>query len=556
MTHRIAPLGFMLLSLLTVTAEATIHDPRALEADPATATSPIAPTLSGLGSHHFPVTVSNEESQRFFDQGLRLTYGFNHSEALRAFKEAARLDPNNAMAYWGWGLVLGPNLNLPMVPEVNEQAYAATQRALQLASKVSEKERALIEALAVRYAPVAPEDRSSLDQRYADAMAKVHARYPNDPDIATLYGAALMNLSPWNYWEGSGAPRPTTVVFLPVFEQVIEAHPEHPGALHYYIHAVEAVHPKRAEAAADTLGDLMPNAGHMVHMPSHIYMRIGRYADSYAANVKASQADETYVSQCRAQGIYPLNYYPHNLHFMVWSAMFQARSAAALEAAREVQTKVPKDMQGNAFAAFETFMSQPLYVMVRFGMWSSVLQEPEPAETNQFMRGVWHYARGMAYANTGELRKAKRELGALRRLRKSIGDDYFVGLGTAPTLLTIAEELLTGDLLAKRKRYDESIAHLSRAVRLEDGLLYNEPPDWYFPTRHVLGAVLLQAGYPDEAETVYWQDLRKNPDNGFALTGLQQALEAQGKTDAARALEPARRAALADADVELTSSRF
>ncbi|MGI9327920.1 MAG: hypothetical protein ACR2PZ_22060, partial [Pseudomonadales bacterium] len=542
--------------LFATSLSANVHDPKALAADPKTASSAIAPTLAGLGQHHHAITTSSEASQAFFDQGLRLTYAFNHSEALRAFKEAARLDPNNAMAYWGWGLVLGPNINLPMVAEVNEQAFAATQRAITLIDGVQAHEQALINALAARYSPVAPDDRSSLDQRYADAMAAVHAQFPDDADIATLYAAAMMNLSPWDYWKGSGEARKNTKIFLPVLQQVIDSHPEHPGALHYYIHTVEAVHPARGEAAADALAGLMPNAGHMVHMPSHIYMRLGRYADSYKANVNASLADERYVSQCRAQGIYPLNYYPHNLHFMVWSAMFQGRSAEALAAARKVQAKVPKDMQGNAFAAFETFMSQPLYVMVRFADWQGILEEPEPASSNQFMLGVWHYARGMAYANSKQVRRAKGELKQLEKLRKSIADDYFIGFGTAPTLLYIAEELLSGDILAKQRRYDDAIAHIARAVRLEDGLLYNEPPDWYFPTRHVLGAVLLDAGQAGEAETVYWQDLRKNPGNAFSLTGLLQALKAQGKTEAAAEVATELRTALAEADVSLASSRF
>ncbi len=549
--------GLWLAALLySIALSANVHDPKALAADPKTATTAIAPTLTGLGQHHYPVTTTSEASQAFFDQGLRLAYAFNHSEALRAFKEAARLDPNNAMAYWGWGLVLGPNINLPMVAEVNAQAFAATQRALALIDGAQPRERALINALATRYAPVAPDDRSSLDQRYAQAMAAVHAQFPEDADIATLYAAAMMNLSPWDYWKGSGEPRKNTKLLLPVLQQVIDTHPEHPGALHYYIHTVEAVHPTRGEAAADALAGLMPNAGHMVHMPSHIYMRLGRYADSYEANAKASLADERYVSQCRAQGIYPLNYYPHNLHFMVWSAMFQGRSAEALAAARKVQAKVPKDMQGNAFAAFETFMAQPLYVMLRFANWQDILDEPKPAISNQFMLGVWHYARGIAYANSKQIRRAKSELKPLEKLRKTIADDYFIGFGTAPTLLEIAEELLTGDILAKQRRYDDAIAHVARAVRLEDGLLYNEPPDWYFPTRHVLGAVLLDAGEPREAETVYWQDLRKNPGNAFSLTGLQQALQAQGKTAAAEDVAAELKTALAEADVSLRSSRF
>ena len=555
-------LGAALAILWLPTAtQANVHDPRALEADPTQAQTPIAPRLQGLGNHTQLVSTNNPDSQYFFNQGLRLTYAFNHSEALRAFKEAIRLDPNNAMAYWGWALVLGPNLNLPMVPAVNEQAFSAIQQALLLSADVSARERAYIEALATRYAPVAPNDRSSLDQDYANAMAEVHARFPEDLDAATLYAAALMNLSPWNYWEKNGAARPNTTQLLATLEQVINQDPDHPGALHYYIHAVEAAHPRRGESAADALGHLMPSAGHMVHMPSHIYMRVGRYADSFSANKLASEADAGYISQCNAQGIYPLSYYPHNLHFMVWSAMFQGRAQVALEVAREVQSKVPKNREGNAFGAFETFWSQPMYVMVRFAQWQAVLDEPKPDSDMRFANGVWHYARGIALANSDKptrarLRQAQRELDALTEARKQIPADYFIGFGSAPKLLTIAELVLQGDIASKRGQHDQAIAALSRAARLEDSLRYNEPPDWYFPTRHVLGALLLDAGYPDEAEAVYWQDLRKNPSNGFSLMGLQQALTAQGQSDGAERIRLQYQQAWRDADTQLTSSRF
>ena len=545
-----------LLAALPVVSQAMIHDPRAIDADPTNAAEPIAPRLKGLGVHEHPVTTSSPESQYFFDQGLRLTYGFNHSEALRSFKEAVRLDPNNAMAYWGWALVLGPNLNLAMQPEVAEQAFKAVQTAMALRDKVSQAERDYIEALAVRYAPVAPEDRSSLDAAYAQAMAKLVAKYPDDLDAATLYAAALMNLSPWNYWNGDGSPKENTKKLLAALQSVVDRNGKHPGALHYHIHAVEAVHPRRGEASADSLQDLMPGAGHMVHMPSHIYMRLGRYADSFNANRRASDADAQYITQCRAQGIYPLNYYPHNLHFLVWSAMFQGRSEAAMAGAREVQSKVPVDMAGNAFGAYETFLAQPLYVMVRFGLWEQVLAEPEPVASNRFMRGVWHYARGMAYSNTGKPGEAAAELAALLTLRKDLPDDYLIGFGTGPLLLTIAEHVLGGDIALQAGDFDEAIALLARAVRLEDSLLYNEPPDWYFPTRHVFGAVLLAAGYPREAEVVYWEDLRKNPSNGYGLLGLSQALAAQGnEADANRAANQFK-SAWAEADVELSSSRF
>jgi tetratricopeptide (TPR) repeat protein len=291
----------------------------------------------------------------------------------------------------------------------------------------------------------------------------------------------------------------------------------------------------------------------MVHMPSHIYMRVGRYQDSFDANRRASDADAEYIAQCNAQGIYPLNYYPHNLHFLVWSAMFQGRSEAALAGAREVETKIPVEY---AQGTFEIFLSQPMYVMVRFGMWDAALAEPQPAENLSFMNGVWHYMRGMAYSRTGERRRASRELRKLTKLKDRLDEDYVVGFGTVSSLLTIAELVLSGEIDARAKRYDDAIASLSRAVRLEDSLMYAEPPDWYFPTRHVLGAVLIEAGLPVEAATVYWQDLKKNPDNGYSLYGLAAAYEAQGNESAAMQMRKRFEQAWASADVQLSSSRF
>ncbi len=547
----------LLLFMLTLplVGHAVIHDPRAIDADPETAGSAISPRLEGLGDHWMDISTSNEDSAYFFNQGLRLTYGFNHSEALRSFKEAARLDPENAMAYWGWALVLGPNLNLPMQAAVAEQAFDAIQQAVLLKDKASRKERVFIDALATRSAPVAPMDRTSLDQDYAEAMADLVERYPDDLDAATLYAAALMNLSPWNYWQKDGGPLANTNTIIATLESVIERNPVHPGALHYHIHAVEAVHPTDGVSSADALLPLMPGAGHMVHMPSHIYMRVGRYADAYDSNRRASDADSAYIAQCNAQGIYPLNYYPHNLHFMVWAAMFQGRSEDALAGAREVEAKIPVDMEGNAFGAFETFLSQPLYVMVRFGMWDAILEERQPAEGNQFMTGVWHYARGMAFSNTGKARSASRELDKLNALRTKLPQDYLIGFGTAPKLLNIAELLLSADIDAKQGNLDEAIAMASRAARLEDSLLYNEPPDWYFPTRHVLGALLIEGGYPAEAEVVYWEDLKKNPANGYSLLGLSQAQAAQGSPLAA-STQTEFEAAWTASDTELKSSRF
>ena len=548
-----------LVTLLTAPAATQIHDPRALAADPGAARGPIAPILVGLGDHSFGVTTDSEMSQAFFDQGLRLTYGFNHSEALRAFKEAARLDPENAMAYWGWALVLGPNLNLPMVPEVAGQAYEAIQKAMSLRQRVSPREQAYIEALATRYSsePAAP--RTALDAGYATAMGALVKRFPDDLDAATLYAAALMNLSPWDYWNLDGSPKRNTDEILDTLQSVVDRNPRHAGALHYYIHTVETRHPARGERHADMLAGLMPGAGHMVHMPSHIYMRVGRFADSYEANRRAVESDEGYITQCSAQGIHPLDYYPHNIHFMAWSAMVQGRPEAAMEAARKIVDKIPSTLaeDKNVWALHQTFLSQPMFVMVRFGMWEEMLAEPRPDIASRFMTGIWHYGRALAYVHTGRPARARRELRPLTAARREMSEvGRYIGFGAAGKLLTIAEEIVLGELAYAEGYTMEGLAHLERAVRLEDGLLYNEPPDWYFPVRHLLGAMLMDAGRPEEAEVVYAADLRRNPENGYSLFGLKLALEAQGKVDDALAVAERFDRAWADADVQLTSSRF
>ncbi len=533
-----------------------VHDPRALQADPHKATEPIAPVLENLGDHHHPITTKSDRAQLFFDQGLKLTYGFNHQEALRAFKEAARLDPDCAMAYWGWALVLGPNLNLPMQPDVVAQAYEAMQMAVARRDKVSRKERDMIDALARRYTDTSEAPRAPLDAAYAAAMRKLHETYPDDTDIATLYAASLMNLSPWNYWSRDGRPRENTPAILSTLESVFEKDPEHEGALHYYIHAVEATQPARGEAVADRLSGLAPGAGHLTHMPSHIYMQLGRYDDSFEANIQAAAADEGYVTQCRAQGIYPLNYYPHNVHFITWAAMMGGRSTDALAAARKVASKVPGDLEGNVFALYQTFLSMPLYTMVRFGMWEDALKEPRPREDAPPWVGIWHYARGMAYARTKRPMQARVELGELEAIRDNPEAEAAIGLAGSTKLLHIASGVLAGEIAAAQGNYDKALGHLDRAVRLEDGLHYTEPPDWYYPVRHTLGAVLLEAGYPDEAEVVYWQDLKKNRNNGYSLYGLWRSLDAQGRKDEAAQIKKKFRTTWTRADIRLAASRF
>jgi len=533
------------------------HDQLALNADPRQADGPIAPVLAGLGDHHHPVSTRSEKAQYFFDQGMRLTYGFNHQEALRSFKEAARLDPDCAMAYWGWALVLGPNLNLPMSAAVVPQAYDAVQMALARKNKATAREKAYIEALAKRYSADPQADRGPLDAAYAEAMKQVHARYPDDLDAATLYAAALMNLSPWNYWTRDGQPLPSTPEILNTLESVMQRDSSHVGALHYYIHAVEAVDPDRGVAVADQLRGLTPGAGHLVHMPTHIYMQVGRYAESFELNAEAAKADENYLIQCRTQGIYPLGYYPHNIHFQAWAALMLGKPEEALATARKLASKVQRYDAGHTWGLHQSFAGMPIFTLVRYGRWADVLEEPQPPKTWRFLNGMWHYARGLAYTHTDKLLLAKEELKTVRNIAEEpMTGEETIGFSSARTLLTIAGEVLAGELAAKQKRFDAAISHLERAVRLEDGLLYNEPPDWYYPVRHSLGAVLLEAGYPAEAEVVYWQDLKEYRNNGYSLFGLWQSLKAQGRDDEAEQIEQQFARAWTDADVTLSSSRF
>jgi len=557
-TRFILPIVFGLQILAAAADAKMIHDPRALAANPESAASQIAPVLEGLGGYERPVTTNAESSQLFFNQGLNLTYGFNHSEALRSFKEAARLDPNNAMAYWGWALTLGPNLNLPMQADVVEQAYQAIQRAVALKDNVSQKEQDFIDALAARYAndPMAP--RQPLDQAYAEAMRGLAEKYPDDLDALTLYAASLMNLSPWNYWTRDGKPRPNTPIILSSLQTVLDANPDHPGALHYHIHAVEAARPEDGVSSADQLNGLVPGIGHMVHMPSHIYMRVGRYADSYDVNARAAEADEGYITQCRAQGLYPLNYYPHNVHFLSWSAIMLGRSEDALVSARKLAAGVPENMEGNTWALYETFVSMPLFVMTRFGKWDTILNEPQPRKDSVFLTGIWHYARGLALTHTGaDIPAIRAELSALDDLAtRAAQNPGQIGLGENAKLLKIASHVLHGELAASMGAYGTAISHLDRAVRFEDSLIYNEPPDWYYPVRHTLGATLIAADRAVEAEVVYWDDLKKNPDNGFSLFGLMQSLEAQGRSEEAQEIKAKFDNAWASADHALQSSKF
>lgn len=551
--------GFAIAVAVTVSPAAIAQHGEARQDEGLAATTRdgrLAPLLDGMGDYQFTVTTRSALAQRYFNQGLALTYGFNHAEAIRAYRETARLDPDCAMAAWGEAYALGPNINVPMDPAAIPEAWAALQRAVALRPKASELEQAYIDALAARYSDKPDADRAALDRAFAGAMKRVHERFPHDDDAAVLYADALMNLMPWDYWNPDGSPRPGTQDVIRVLETVISRNPRHAGAHHAYIHIVEAsTDPFRGERSADALGALIPGAGHLVHMPSHIYLRIGRYEDAVNANVRAVAVDEGYISQCRAQGIYPAAYYPHNIHFLWAAETFRARSGPALEAARKVASRVAPGMEKN----MQQMLITPLAALVRFGRWQDVLNEPRPSVDHVYETAFWRFARGMALAGTGKVNEAKQEL---TRLTEAITDpdlesDLIFINSSIPGILRTAEQLLAGEIARASGDLPEAIAHFDAATRHYDALRYNEPEDWFYPPRHALGAALLDAGRPAEAEIVYWHDLARHPENPWALTGLLASLKAQGEEKAAYLpnIEARLVKAMKDADVKLTSSR-
>lgn len=521
----------------------------------------LAPRLENLGQFHREVATSSKMAQRFFDQGLTLVYGFNHDEAERSFREAARLDPDCAMAYWGAALALGPNINDPAsAVEREKKAFEAIQEAIKRKANASDLERGMIGALAQRCSAVEGKDRKERNVAYAEAMKKLHAAYPEDPDIATFNADAVMNTMPWDYWTKDGKPKPGVAEAVSTLEEVIRRNPNHPGANHLYIHAVEAsADPDRAVPSADRLGGLVPGAGHLVHMPAHIYMRVGRYADASEANVRAIAADEDYITQCRAQGIYPAAYYPHNIHFLTAALAMEGRKKDAMEASRKVASRHDHGMmQEPGFGFAHLLRTMPLLSMVRFGEWDEILKESEPDKDLPFVQAMWHYARGMAFTAKGQHAEAKTELAALETLAAdpSLQELKIFDLNSLGLIAGIPAHVLAGEIAAKSKNYREAVKQLEEAVRQEDGLLYSEPPDWPNPPRQNLGAILLEAGRAADAERVYREDLNRHRDNGWSLFGLAKSLDAQGKKKEAEEVRGRLQRAWARADVQLAASRF
>lgn len=521
--------------------------------------TPVGATLlEGLGDYSMPITSRHPQVQRWFDQALMLTYGFNHDAAERSFLKAAELDPECAMCWWGSALVLGPHVNAAMDPANNAKAWMRLQRALKTAPNASEREQAYIRALAARYAENPPEDRRSLDAAYARAMQRLAKQYPDDLDATVLYAEALMDLQPWDYWDRQGNPRGNTLEIVSQLESVIGRDPDHAGALHLYVHAVEASNdPERGVVAADRLRELIPGSGHLVHMPAHIYARVGRYHDAVVANEKAIAADDAYLAQCRPQpGVYPLGYVPHNHHFMWFAATMEGASEIAMRAAEATakRTSDPKLMRTPGFEAMQVFSLTPMFTQVRFGRWEELARMPQPPNDLPYKVAMWHYGQGMAAVRQGKPEEARHHHEAIATAAKSpaieqmlVWDRYSVING-----VRIGERVLAAELAREQKDYDGAVAALREAVAIEDEIPYDEPPGWHAPVRHRLGAMLLESGKYAEAESVFREELRRNPENGWSLFGLQQALRAQGRTKEAEQVGARFERAWQYADVKLS----
>jgi tetratricopeptide (TPR) repeat protein len=525
--------------------------------------APVGATLlDGLGDYSMPVTSAVPEVQQWFDQGLMLTYGFNHDAAERSFLKAAQLDPDCAMCWWGASLVLGPNINAAMDPASNEIAYDRVQRAQALAANASEREQAYINALSVRYTEQAPADRTPLDRAFTDAMRQVAEKYPDDLDAATFHAEALMTLQPWDYWGDNGRPTGNTETIVSVLESVMERDPDHAGALHLYVHAVEASDdPDRGVRAADKLRDLIPGSGHLVHMPAHIYARVGRWQDAVIANEIAIKADDAYLAICRpGPGVYPLGYVPHNHHFLWFAATMIGDSETALAAARSTaeRTSNPDLLGVPGLDPLQDFSMTETFANIRFGRWDAIVDTPKPDDQWRYMAAVWRYGQAMAALRQDRLEDAREHYLQVVEASRDPEVEALTKWDRYSMIhaIVIAERILAAELALTDGDFESAIAALLEAVPVEDAIPYDEPPGWHLPVRHILGGVLLEAGQATEAQMIYEAELRHNPENVWSLFGLSQALQAQGKNGEADRVADRFAQASAHADIELDRSYF
>ncbi|MET0636199.1 MAG: tetratricopeptide repeat protein [Chitinophagaceae bacterium] len=519
-----------------------------------------APLIKGLDVLHFKVSTKSDEAQKYFDQGLILSFGFNHAEAGRSFYEATRLDSNCAMGWWGFAYVLGPNYNAGMEKDNFQRAYEAVLKAKSKTKSCTQKEKDLIEALTSRYTIDTTIGRGTLDSAYADAMRRLYKKYDSDVTVGALFAESLLDLHPWNLWQKDGTMQPWTPEIIAVLENCLKLDPRHAAANHFYIHATEmSRHAETASASADRLLDLVPGSGHLVHMPSHTYIRTGRYHDGVVSNQKAVLVDSLYVETCHAQGVYPLAYYPHNYHFMAACATLDGESKVAMKGAMATAEHAHKKLlRDPAWSTLQHYYSIPWYVEVKLGLWNDIIHSPAPEKDLKYPSVVWHYAQGMAKLSGDEIGKAREQLTEMKKIMTDtmIKKQTIWGINTVYDLCVIASKTLEGEIRAKEKDYPGAVKVLMEAVIKEDALNYNEPPDWFFSVRHHLGAILIDAGKYQEAIKVYKKDLEIYPENGWALRGLMNVYEKMG--DKGRYGETKRRfeTSWQFSDIEIISSRI
>jgi tetratricopeptide (TPR) repeat protein len=499
---------------------------------PAATEAPAARLYDGIDTYHKPITTASTEAQRYFDQGLLLLYVFNHNEATRSFRRAATLDPQAAMPWWGIAYAAGMNINDPAMTEERWQAgHEAAQKALKLLDDESDLERTLVEAVSRRYTWPAPEEQRPYDEAYAAAMEQAYGKFGEDPDVGSLYAEALMDLQPWDYWTLDLEPKGRTTDFIAAIEAVLARFPDHPGATHFYIHAMEAgPEPAKAVPYAERLEARVPGAGHLVHMPSHIYARVGRYGDAADANVRAVQADRKYFAEAPTPGMYFI-YYAHNQHFLAYASMMEARYELAIQAARELERDMPDEVIRDFGWLVEGIMPTNYHVMIRFGKWDDILAEPLPAEHRVVTRAVHYYARGIALSVLGRTDEARREMAKFEEAVALVPEDWWVFNNRVHDVLPIARAMLEGETAYREGRLEEAWTALRLGIEAEDQLIYDEPPAWMLPVRHSMGALMMEAGEYAAAEKLYREDQERHPGNGWSLLGLRQALDAQGRAD-------------------------
>lgn len=509
------------------------------------------------GQFHRAVTTTSPEAQKWFDQGLVLCFAFDQEVARLSFKRAAEIDPKCAMAHWGYAYAYGPHINNPAMDDAASlRAHDSVLLAMALIDKVTPVERELIQALSKRYACPPPADRRELDVAYANAMREVWRAHPNDDDVGALFAESLMNLRPWDLWTADGHARPETPEVVSALETVLARQPDHPGATHYYIHAMEASpNPEKAVAASDRLRARVPGSSHLVHMPSHIDIRVGRYADAVSANARAVKADQKRIDRYGAGGFYAM-YRAHNYHFLMWAAMFEGQSAVAMKAARDIVKQLPDDVVAGMPQFVEGFIGSPYHVMVRFGQWDAILREPEPKADLYGTRAMWHYARTLAFAAQYQVDDAIAERARFEAACPLVPASYMMGRNSVASILKVASEMVAGEVEYRRGNYSVAFNHLREAVRLDDALSYDEPWGWVQPVRHALGALLLEQGHSTEAERVYRRDLERHPNNGWSLHGLAECLRRTGRTSEALHYENLFAKAWARADIKLNASCF